>query len=107
MNQDNHTTLIKIEGVNDKKDTAFYLGKRIAYIYRVSPGGIHLYVGIARCRSARALQAAYEGSSCRDCAVAVQLQWRRRRSDIVPATAVAATVSDPRPVRRAVHWLPG
>lgn len=37
MNQQNHTTLIKIEGVNDKADVQFYLGKRIAYIYRVRP----------------------------------------------------------------------
>jgi large subunit ribosomal protein L35Ae len=35
VNQDNHTTLIKIEGLNDKKDVAFYQGKRVAYIYRV------------------------------------------------------------------------
>lgn len=35
MNQQNHTTLIKIEGLNDKKDVSFYQGKRIAYIYRV------------------------------------------------------------------------
>jgi len=27
-------SLLKIQGVNDPKDTAFYLGKRVAYIYR-------------------------------------------------------------------------
>jgi hypothetical protein len=38
VNQQNHTTLIKIEGVNDKKDVEFYQGKRIAYVYRVRAG---------------------------------------------------------------------
>ena len=34
-NQYNHTSLIKIQGVDEKKDVTFYLGKRIAYIYKV------------------------------------------------------------------------
>ncbi|CAM9401255.1 unnamed protein product, partial [Heterosigma akashiwo] len=37
-NQYQHTSLIKIQGVEDKKDTHFYLGKKIAYIYKASPG---------------------------------------------------------------------
>ena len=32
--QHNHTALIKIDGVATKKELDFYLGKRIAYIYR-------------------------------------------------------------------------
>lgn len=35
-NQYEHTSLIKIDHVKEKKDTAFYLGKRICFIYKVS-----------------------------------------------------------------------
>ena len=29
-----HTALIKIDGSNDEKSSAFYLGKKVAYIYK-------------------------------------------------------------------------
>ncbi|RKP17197.1 60S ribosomal protein l35a [Rozella allomycis CSF55] len=31
---DANTTLLEIENVQTKEDTAFYLGKRVAYVYR-------------------------------------------------------------------------
>merc|ERR1711885_32203 len=33
-NQKSHTSLIKIQGVDDTKDLEFYLGKRVMYMYR-------------------------------------------------------------------------
>merc|ERR1712086_790126 len=33
-NQKSHTSLIKIQGVEDSEDLKFYLGKKIVYLYR-------------------------------------------------------------------------
>merc|ERR1711912_18480 len=33
-NQKSHTSLIKIQGVEDSEDLKFYLGKKIMYMYR-------------------------------------------------------------------------
>lgn len=33
-NQTNHTSLIKLENVNDKASADFYLGKKLCYIYK-------------------------------------------------------------------------
>lgn len=34
VNQYHHTSLIKVQGLSDSKDGDFYLGKRVAYVYK-------------------------------------------------------------------------
>jgi large subunit ribosomal protein L35Ae len=34
MNQDNHTSILVLEGVKDKAASSFYMGKRVVYIYK-------------------------------------------------------------------------
>ncbi|KAI9146259.1 60S ribosomal protein l35a [Paraphysoderma sedebokerense] len=46
-NQDNNTSLVAIENVKTKEDTTFYLGKRVAYVYRAkkaAPNGSKIRV---------------------------------------------------------------
>ncbi|PRP77602.1 hypothetical protein PROFUN_00463 [Planoprotostelium fungivorum] len=43
-NQYNHTSLLKLEDVNTKEATEFYLGKRVAYSFR-APSGLKVIWG--------------------------------------------------------------
>jgi ribosomal protein L35AE/L33A len=36
-NQHENTALVKVEGCANKDDSKWYIGKRCAYVYRVSP----------------------------------------------------------------------
>ena len=74
-----HTSLIKIDGVNDKKASDFYLGKKVAYITKASTakGGSKFRVvwgkvmrrhgsnGVVRCKFTRNLSPTSFGSQVR------------------------------------------
>lgn len=40
-----NTSLLKIDGVADKSEVPFYLGKRVAYIYKLKSGGFKVIWG--------------------------------------------------------------
>merc|ERR1711934_477005 len=78
-NQKSHTSLIKIQGVEDTNDVKFYLGKRIMYMYRAKTekDGTHFRVmwgrvcaphgtsGVARCKFRKNLPCSALGAPVR------------------------------------------
>mmetsp|Transcript_25299 Transcript_25299/g.45780 ORF Transcript_25299/g.45780 Transcript_25299/m.45780 type:complete len:122 (+) Transcript_25299:92-457(+) len=70
-----HTSLLKIDGLRDRKDVDFYLGKRVAYIYKAKHGEhrvmwgrvmrAHGNAGVVRAKFRRNLPAKAMGATVR------------------------------------------
>merc|ERR1711907_597519 len=63
-NQKSHTSLIKIQGVEDSEDLKFYLGKKIMYMYRAKTVKDDTR-GVARCKFTKNLPPSSLGAPVR------------------------------------------
>lgn len=49
VNQYHHTSILRLEDVNSKEETEFYLGKRAAFIYKVRQALLAMVLACASC----------------------------------------------------------
>merc|ERR1712215_308010 len=98
-NQHEQTSLLRIEGVNSKKDTEFYMGKRVAYVYRVSKTSVAK--GERKASKIRVIWGKVtrpHGSTGAACKIPTQppskSNRRNRQSDALPKQGVGNIIND-------------